>query len=139
MAMSELNPFAKRLVDMVRDMPDELLLELVRDHLASADGAPAPRPPAPKSPRKRGGKRRGRGGKSRAALEAEVLAVVNAGGGVAVADVAAATGAPKPRLSAILRSLRESGAIHAAGDRRFTRYGKTKAIAAAASKKARKG
>lgn len=150
--MSDLNPFAKRLVNMVREMPDELLLELVRDRLASAGDSDATssnlrtssvrasNAPTSKVPKgKRGAKKRRRGGKSRAALEAEVLAVVNAGAGVALADVAEAVEASKPRLSAVLRSLREAGAIHAAGDRRFTRYGRTKAIATAASKRARKG
>lgn len=140
--MSDLNPFAKRLVDMVREMPDDLLLELVRDHLASTGDAnlsPA-RGPAKSAPKRgRAARKGGRGKKSRSSLEAEVLDVVNRGDGLALADVAAAVGASKPRTSAALRALKASGAIHAAGDRRFTRYGKTKAIATAASKKARKG
>jgi len=141
--MSDLNPFAKRLVAMVREMPDELLLELVKEQLGAAGEPtrPSPKPKAPPSARKRGTKKRRSKGRasSRAQLEAAVVEVVERGEGVALADVAAEVGAPKPRVSAILRSLKDAGTIHAAGDRRFTRYGKTKAIARAASKTARKG
>ncbi len=141
-----MDTFAKQLVDMVRQLPDEALLELVKNHLTGVTAAEspqrqtprAPRTPAtPAKPRRKRGKRRSSA--NRAKLEQSVLAFVHDSNGVAVSDVAAGVGEPKSRVAPVLRKLRDAGTIHQAGDRRFARYGKTKTIAEAASKRARKG
>ena len=67
-----------------------------------------------------------------------MLEAVNASDGVALSDVAEAVGASKARVQPLLRALKDEGAIQQAGDRRVARYGRTKAIANAASKAARK-
>lgn len=141
-----MDAFAKQLVDMVRQLPDDAILDLVKNHLDGV-GAPEPSPrssqsrtpqaPAPTKSRRTRGKRRSSA--SRAKLEQAVLAFVHDSDGVAVSEVAAAVGAPKTRVAPVLRTLRDAGTIHQAGDRRFARYGKTKAIAKAASNRARKG
>ncbi len=138
-----MDTFAKQLVDMVRQMPDEAILELVKNHLEQGNGVGdsgtvVTRSPAPaKKPRAKA-KRRRRSSAGRAKLKEAILETVNASDGVALSDVAEAVGAPKTRVQPVLRALKDEGAIHQAGDRRLARYGRTKAIAEAASKAARK-
>ena len=138
-----MDTFAKHLVDMVRQLPDEAILELVKNHLEQGNrlgdsGVVVTSSPAPaKKPRAKA-KRRRRSSAGRAKLKGAILETVNASDGVALSDVAEAVGAPKTRVQPLLRALKDEGAIHQAGDRRLARYGRTKAIAAAASKRARK-
>ncbi|MCA9617393.1 MAG: hypothetical protein KC731_00130 [Myxococcales bacterium] len=138
-----MDSFSKHLVEMVRQLPDEAILELVRSHLehgneigetrmATTSSTPAKKPRAEAT-------RRRRSSTSRAKLKEAVLQAVTNSDGMALSDVAEAVGASKARVQPLLRALKDEGAIHLAGDRRFARYGRTRAIAKAASKGARKG
>lgn len=140
--MTQLDPFARQLVDMIRNMPDEAILELVRTHLgvgSTAAGtttttAPAGRAAAPKKRRR---KRRTRG--DRAALLDRVEAFVHDSKGVGLSDVAQGLGESKSRIQSALRDLKKAGRVAAAGDRRFSRYAADVKTARAASKRARNG
>lgn len=139
-----MDAFAKHLVAMVRQLPDEAILELVKNHLEQGNGigdegmVVTTSSPSAKKPRTKT-KRRRRSSASRAKLKEAVLQAVTNSDGMALSDVAEAVGASKTRVQPLLRALKDEGAIHLAGDRRFARYGRTKAIAEAASKVRRGG
>jgi biotin operon repressor len=147
--MTDLPLFAKQLVTMVRQMPDEPILQLVRNHLAGGGdlessgwsgtgravetSAPATKPKAERT--KKAGRR---SVADRAKLEQSVLATIVASTGVSLGDVAAKLGAPKSRVAAAIRALKESGKIKQGGERRLARYAKTQAAATKASRAAQR-
>lgn len=147
--MTQLDSFARQLVAMVREMPDEVLLDLVRNHLE--DGGATSRPPSKpaakakanrtaKPRRQKATKKRTRSSRGdRTALLDNVEAFVRDSKGVGLSDVAQGLSEPKSRVQAALRDLKKAGRVASAGDRRFTRYGKDVKTAKAASKRARGG
>lgn len=157
--------FAQYLIDSVRSAPDEVVLELVVNYLngmglgepgaamatfgttpvidsAQIDAAVAKRPsraralrPEPTRPSDRRRTRTSRA--DRAAQVAEVLAYVGARDtGVSRGQVAEALDLPPAVAGQALKGLAADGKIHRAGERRFTRYGRTKGAAEAAVKAA---
>lgn len=147
--MKTLDPFTRQLVSFVRQMPDEALLELVRQQLlggggvppsASANGTATSTSSPPVSTRKRPQSttysRRSKAQKE--AMVAEVERTVKASDGMSLSDVAKATGEPKSLVQAALKSLKTAGRIHQAGDRRQARYAGTAKAAKAASEAARR-
>ena len=140
--MTELDPFTQQLLDMIRKMPDDAILELVRTNLGvgsiaagtTTTTAPARRTAAPKK-----GRRKARTRGDRAALLDRVEAFVRDSKGVGLSDVAEGLGESKSRIQSALRDLKKAGRVAAAGDRRFTRYAVDARTARAASKRARNG
>jgi len=130
--------FAKHIVQMVREMPDDALLALIREHLGVASGPspistvkdePASTSKVESAPRAR---------VRRASLDQQVKGVVaSSDQGLALQQIADAVGGSKSRVSGILRRLRDGGEVAMAGERRFARYGRTLAIAEAANRAAR--
>ena len=127
--MANRTSFEQHLIDMVRQMPAEALLELVQGQLGVV-GAATGRQVRPSRRASRNG---------HALTDAAVLGVVTAGQGLSLGEVAAAVGAEKAPTRAALRRLMERGAVHMAGERRFARYATTAAGAKAASRRARRG
>ncbi len=125
-----MDAFSKKLVDMVRSAPDEVILDLVRAQLVGGTlnvdmGSKAPAPtagPAPKGPRE---------------LDDAVRDVVVGSTGLSAGEVATAVRCDKARASAALKRLARRGAIQRAGERRFTRYASDVKTAKAASLRAR--
>jgi len=126
-----MDAFSKKLVDMVRSAPDEVILDLVRAQLVGGDLTVAPsskKAPkvataaAPKDPR---------------ALDDAVRDVVVGSDGMSAGEVAGAVGCDKARASAALKRLAKRNAIQRAGERRFTRYAASVKTAKAASLRAR--
>jgi biotin operon repressor len=162
--MTDLSPFAKQLVAMVRQMPDEAVLELVRNHLAgggelvasgwtgtgragdedegggwSSNGSAIRERPASSKPKVGRAKKAPRAtAADRAKLEQSVLATILASTGVSLGDVAAKLGAAKPQVAAAIRALKASGKIKQAGERRLARYAKTQTAANKASRAAQR-
>lgn len=125
-----MDAFSKKLVDMVRSAPDEVILDLVRAQLVGGTlnvdmGSKAPAAaagPAPKGPRE---------------LDDAVRDVVVGSSGLSAGEVASAVRCDKARASAALKRLARRGAIQRAGERRFTRYASDVKTAKAASLRAR--
>jgi hypothetical protein len=153
--MTTLTPFAKQLVTMVRQMPDEAVLELVRNHLTNGGELNASgwsgngrstgsgwtgtgRATSSKPKAARAEKTGRRSAADRAKLEQSVLATILASTGVSLGDVAAKLGAPKPQLAATIRALKAEGKIKQGGERRLARYAKTQAAADKASRAAQR-
>lgn len=139
--------FSAQIVQLVRNMPDEAILALVKNQLgavASAAGViPARRPgrppgrpaaaaaaaPAParaaKQPAKRAGKRGGRRGASSADRQEtldKVERIVKSSQGLSSSEVATVAGIPQTRAAAALKELKIAKRIFQGGDRRFARY-----------------
>lgn len=123
-----LSTFEKHIVSSVREMPDDQILDLVREKLTSMpfDALASPA----RSPAR---KRASRAAEPELPERDRVLAFVLASDGVAVKDVSERLDIPKTRASSILRKLRDQREIAQGGTRRFARYAKTKKIARAAS------
>jgi len=123
-----MDAFSKKLVDMVRSAPDEVILDLVRAQLVggniTVDASPTAVSfgPAPSSPR---------------ALDDAVEDIVTNSSGLSAGEVANAIRCDKARASAALKRLAKRGAIQRAGERRFTRYAADTQTAKAASLRAR--
>ncbi len=162
--MSVSDPFAAEIVKMVRSMPDEAILDLVRERLGMTGGAaPARRParraapaasaaePAPKTKAKTRSKakakakakrkatRKRRTGAGKEQLLAQVESVVKKGKGLALREIASKVGESKSVVAAALRELKANKRIYQGGDRRFARYAGSASVASAASKRARSG
>ena len=155
--------FSAQIIELVRRMPDEAILELVKNRLgmapfsALAHVAPASRGRngratraaqvervAPKS--KRGGvatkataaRRRGTTVvEDRKGMLDSVERVVKASTGLSASEVARAAAIPQPRAAAALKELKLEKRIFQGGDRRFARYAGDAKIAEAASLAAR--
>ncbi len=150
--------FSAQIIELVRRMPDEAILELVKNRLGMApfrsltQQARAPRNRAaraaasgPKSKRRatqatpRGGQPRRTTPLSQERQETleSVERVVKASTGVSASEVAKASGIPQPRAAAALKELKLEKRIFQGGDRRFARYAGDTKVAEAASLAAR--
>jgi hypothetical protein len=152
--MANIGAFGAQIVAMVRSMPDEALLDLVKHQLdvftggaSSGPRAPARRGRAARAAvaaparAKRGGKRRGRraappSAERAAALEA-VEKIVKSSSGVSASDVARAAKIKQTRAAAALKELKIAKRIFQGGDRRFARYAGDAKTALQASQHAR--
>jgi hypothetical protein len=165
--MANLDPFAAQIVALVRQMPDDAILELVRHQLglgqlggrgsrgrragvaalvargarAASNAASKAAPAAPKGGRgkKRRGRRSVQSRDQREALLQNVERTVKASKGLSASEIAAKVGAPQSRVTVAVRELKQSKRIFQGGDRRFARYAGDAKTAQAASAKARKG
>jgi hypothetical protein len=159
--------FSRQIVELVRKMPDDAILALVKNQLGAVTGdvaLAAPTPPrrtrarsAGKAPAqsakaapaaaKRGTapkRRPGRPRKSQAAsaerqetLDA-VERIVKASSGLSASEVAKQAGIPQTRAAAALKELKLAKRIFQGGDRRFARYAGDSKTAEQASITARK-
>ena len=144
--MPKLDPFSAQLVALVRKMPDDAILALVKNQLGALGGSAtvdaAPRT-ARRSKTASGRKTAKRGPRAsnanRAALVGAVEKYVLGSKGVGLADVASAVGVTKDRAKAALKQLKAAGRIAHGGDRKFARYAANTKTALAASKRARAG
>ena len=150
--MPKLDAFSAQLVSLVRQMPDEALLALVKNQLAGVDAGAA----AETTPKKVGARRTARRAKAkaprgvrapvtrgsnarRAALVEAVEKFVLGSKGVGLADVATAVGVSKDQAKSALKQLKAAGRIAYGGDRKYARYAADAKTALAASKSARAG
>jgi hypothetical protein len=157
--MAKLDPFSAQIVQLVRSMPDEAILALVRGQLGVVPEAAAPVVTvAVGRPRGRGGRSKaaavkavavvkpahkvGRPKKRTSAARQRVLAaverVVKASKGLSASEVARATGVGQVRVATALRELKLAKRIHQGGDRRFARYAADARTAEQASLDARR-
>lgn len=165
--MSVSDAFAAEIIKMVRNMPDQAILDLVRDRLAVSDeSAPAPKrrgrsaaraartespkakaaaskaaasKAAPKAKRKTKGRRKRRTGAGKEQLLSQVESIVKKSKGLALREIASKVGESKSVVAAALRELKANKRIYQGGDRRFARYAGTAGAANAASKRAQTG
>jgi hypothetical protein len=159
-----MDAFSAQIVKFVREMPDEALLELVKQKLgvvqaAVRKGAQAARTSptraasaaTPKAREKDSTRsdtvRPGAGPASgrpppisadRQATLDKVEGVVRAGNGVSASEVAKAANIPQTRAAAALKELKLAKRIFQGGDRRFARYACDPKVAEQASAFARK-
>jgi hypothetical protein len=155
--MTNPTPFAQQLVSMVRQMPDEAILDLVRNHLESGElawlghggagrksgwsgaGRAETKQVSSTKPKKGGAAKAKRvGSVDRATLRKSVLTTILSSAGVSLGDVAAKLSAPKPQVAAAIRLLKAEGKIQQGGERRLARYAKTKTAAKKASRAAQR-
>jgi ribosomal protein S25 len=157
-----MDAFSAQIVKFVREMPDEALLELVKQKLGVIGAAvgranakqASPAQAVATAPQKAKGKhvksrdkqrpaaRPAAATADRQAMLDNVERVVKAGAGVSASDVARAAGIPQTRAAAALKELKLAKRIHQGGDRRFARYAgdaKTAEQAAATARKTAKG
>jgi hypothetical protein len=157
-----MDAFSAQIVKFVRAMPDDALLELVKQKLGIL-GAAAARSKGrgkasaaawPTPARAPGGAARSTKGKravapsrrrptappsaERQGLLDAVERVVKAGAGLSASDVAGAAGIPQTRAAAALKELKLTKRIFQGGDRRFARYAGDPKTAEQASQVARK-
>jgi hypothetical protein len=159
--MAKLDPFSAQIVQLVRKMPDEAILALVRGQLGVVTDEAAPVAAVAQR------KLRGRRGRPKAAVKAPVAApvavkakkvgrpkkrtsaarqrvlaaverVVKAAKGLSASEVARATGIGQVRVATALRELKLNKRIHQGGDRRFARYAADPRTAEQASLDARR-
>lgn len=160
--MATTDAFSAQIVELVRKMPDEAILELVK-HQLGALGVSQLRGLAPARSRRRGRttrvaesgakakravattkRRAGRPRKAAAVSEERqetlnsVERVVKASSGVSASDVAKSAGIPQTRAAAALKELKIAKRIFQGGDRRFARYAGDAKTADQASLSARK-
>jgi hypothetical protein len=159
--MAKLDPFSAQIVQLVRRMPDEAILALVRGQLGVVSDAAAPpvtvgpsrlhlrrgRPKAVKAPvatkvvakaTKKVGRPKKRTSAARQRVLAAVERVVKASKGLSASQVARATGIGQVRVATALRELKLGKRIHQGGDRRFARYAADPRTAEQASLDARR-
>ena len=162
--MAQLDPFARQIVEMVRNMPDEALLELVKTQLQLDGGelaapsatttsttttrkkrtskkraakATAKKASRKKSTRKKATRKRDSRG-DREALLGAVEKAVKSGNGMSASEIANKTKIPQNRVASALRELKGAKRIFQGGDRRFARYAGDARSAEKASLRARK-
>lgn len=155
-----MDAFSAQIVKFVREMPDEALLELVKQKLgvigaqvAQSSGARSGSPMRAataatqkaknkSNPNRDGARSRGAEPPPLSADRQSVLAnverVVKEGAGVSASDVAKAAGIPQTRAAAALKELKLAKRIFQGGDRRFARYAGDAKTAEQASSVARK-
>jgi hypothetical protein len=154
--MANIGAFSAQIVRLVRSMPDDAILDLVRNQLGVLSAGTSPlgaarggggrrRRAAGPAPARGGRKRRGRrGGGGGGAISAQKQAamasiekVVRASSGLATSQIAKATKLPPGRVSAAIKELKRAKRIFQGGDRRFARYAGDAASAIKASEHAR--
>ncbi|MEO7332260.1 MAG: hypothetical protein ABI193_27030 [Minicystis sp.] len=162
--MASTDAFSAQIVELVRKMSDEAILELVKHQLGAALGVSPLRNLARSAPGRGGrptrvvvesakrGKRGSASAKRRpgrprktASLSEErqetlnnVERVVKASSGVSASDVARSASIPQTRAAAALKELKLAKRIFQGGDRRFARYAGDAKQAELASTTARK-
>jgi len=162
--MAKLDPFSAQIVNLVRNMPDEAILELVRNQLGvlpgavATDTAVAPaaarrkkrvkRAPAKRVARKAVAKttkarpKRKTGAKRSSVAREKVLSAVEkavkGAKGLSASEIAKRTKIPQTRVAAAVRELKAAKRIFQGGDRRFARYAGDARTAQQASLYARK-
>lgn len=154
--MANLDAFSAQIVRMVREMPDEAILELVKHQLgaflaphAHANGSRLP--PMDGRPKKKPdarGKSKGRGDPrwarpivhqvEREQMLDSIEQMVRASSGLSASEVAESSGIPQARAAAALKELKLAQRIYQGGDRRFARYASDAKLAEQASLTARK-
>ena len=141
--MPNLDAFSAQIVEMVRKMPADAILSLVRNQLgslgASVGRSVAFRAAARGSVGRGRGAPRGRRGPSAARSELldAVEKVVKSGSGMSSSEIASAAGVAQPRVASALKELKLARRIFQGGDRRFARYAGDSKTANAASIHAR--
>ncbi len=166
--MAKLDPFTAQIVKLVRNMPDDAILELVRNQLGAEHGVATltvatPAAPTPTKRRRRSKKtvkakvvakvaaaskkstRKKRApAKKRATSEARqkllstVERVIKSSKGLSASEISKRSRLPQTRVAAAVRELKSSRRIFQGGDRRFARYAGDVRTAQAASVNARK-
>jgi hypothetical protein len=162
--MATTDAFSAQIVDFVRKMPAEALLELVKQKLGAPGASPLrglaaasvrrgrtaraqPAESKPKRAAKSAKSAKSRAGRPRKtpAISQErqetlnhVERVVKQSSGMSASDVAKAAGLPQPRAAAALKELKMAKRIFQGGDRRFARYAGDLKAAELASESARK-
>jgi ribosomal protein S25 len=150
--------FSAQIIELVRKMPDEAILELVKNRLGMAPfrglgpqaheprsrsahspaaGAKSKRRARPASPRSGQPRRATAVSQERKETLDNVERVVKASSGISASEVAKASGIPQPRAAAALKELKLEKRIFQGGDRRFARYAGDTKVAEAASLAAR--
>src|SRR5262245_59966099 len=134
------NAFARELIKMVRSLPDEVLLELVRHQFdGHASAAPQRTSIRVNTPPKARVKRRGRATSAdREQLPVLVERLVKGSRGLSSTEIANMVKAATPRVQSVLRELKHAKRIFQAGDRRFARYADDAETAKLASANARR-
>jgi hypothetical protein len=130
-----LDPFSAHIVELVRSMPDEAILDLVRARLGtgSAAGGFAGVSGAKRKRATRGGatggagtRRRGRRPRAtseeRTAFLVAVERAVKSSKGVSTRDLAKTLGRPPLHVASAVRELKAAKRIYQGGDKRFARY-----------------
>ncbi len=151
--MARTGSFTAHLVKLVRELPDEAILDLVKHQLGAlgivarqtmgkkglvpaldgnGDGAARERKPAEAS-----AEARASANEERRKLLQEVERVVRQGPGLSASEVTRAVNAPQTRVAAALKELKLTQRIFQGGDRRFARYAATAEAAELASRTAR--
>jgi DNA-binding IclR family transcriptional regulator len=146
-----MDAFSAQIVKFVREMPDEALLELVKQKLgvlgaavgrrnAALAGSPARAAAGPKSVRAAQEKLAPPPASpaERQKMLDEVERIVKEGAGLSASDVARAARLPQTRVAAALKELKLAKRIYQGGDRRFARYAGDARTAEQASDTARK-
>jgi len=150
--------FSAQIIELVRRMPDEAILELVKNRLgmapfrglgsraheprsrsarSAAAGAKSKRRARPPTPRNGQPRRATAVSQERKETLDNVERVVKASSGISASEVAKASGIPQPRAAAALKELKLEKRIFQGGDRRFARYAGDTKVAEAASLAAR--
>jgi len=157
--MAQMDAFSAQIVKFVREMPDDALLDLVKQKLGvlnvsagrngrgSLQVVPVPLPlAAAKNKGKRaassGLRRTAPASAARQAMLDNVERIVKAGSGVSASDVARLANILQTRAAAALKELKLTKRIFQGGDRRFARYAgdlKTAERASAIARKNAKG
>lgn len=159
--MATTDAFSAQIVELVRKLPDEAILELVKHQLGALGVSPL-RGLSPAAGRRRSiaarlvetakpkravqslKRRPGRPRKTPALSEERrgtldnVERVVKASAGMSASDVAKSAGIPQPRAASALKELKLAKRIFQGGDRRFARYAGDAKTAEQASVTARK-
>jgi len=152
--MPKLDPFSAQIVQLVRQMPDDAILELVRKQLggvkavtasamtgrssASTTKSASSTTTTATKPR-RARKRRARQSQAdKKAVLSLVERAVKGARGLSASQVAKKTKIAQTRVSAALRELKQSKRIYQGGERRFARYASDAKTANRASNDARK-
>ena len=138
--MSTPNAFTKQLINLVRSLPDDALLDLVRHRLDVAPMIPQPasrqNSPAPKARVKR---RTRATSADREQLVTLIERLVKGSRGLSSTQIAKMVRAATPRVQSVLRELKHDKRIFQGGDRRFARYAGDAETAQAASRNAKRG
>lgn len=136
--MAHLDAFSAQIVRLVRQMPDEAILALVRNQLdsvvavAGVPRGPGRPPSASKAlvaaPLRKGARVKGTrkrtvtpSAERQEALD-KVERLVKSSDGLSASQVASAAGIPQTRAAATLKELKLAKRIFQGGDRRFARY-----------------
>lgn len=152
-----MDKFSAQIVRFVREMPDEALLELVREKLndigaavsRTNDRGPGSPTRAVTAASEKNKRVRDKAAPERASAAADrqqvldaVERLVKAGQGLSASDVAKAAAIPQTRAASALKELKLAKRIFQGGDRRFARYAgdaKTAEVASATARKNAKG